>query len=127
MFSAASFHSSAWVTFSGRCEADLAQSNFIALALFFAFFVFITTRGELPRYLAVFGLGGQSGGSGADATGSTLAGIGGNALNAFGTSAGNSIGGSIGSAISGGIFGGSSYTDASGGAGLTSQYFNSAL
>ena len=35
----------------------MSQSTVIAGALIFAFVIFITMRGELPKYLAVLGLG----------------------------------------------------------------------
>jgi hypothetical protein len=34
----------------------VSQSYFIAGALAFAFFFFVTTKGELPQYLKVIGL-----------------------------------------------------------------------
>ncbi len=34
----------------------MSQSNYIAGALFLAFMVFITMRGELPKYLHVIGI-----------------------------------------------------------------------
>lgn len=41
----------------------MSQSNIMAIALFVAFIVFITMRGRLPKYLAVFGLGASTGAS----------------------------------------------------------------
>lgn len=34
----------------------MSQSTIIAGVILFAFLIFITTRGELPKYLAVIGL-----------------------------------------------------------------------
>jgi hypothetical protein len=64
----------------------VAQSNVIAFCLFFAFIVFITLRGELPKYLDVLfttkGGGSSSGGGGGSSGGGGLPGVGaiGNAL-----------------------------------------------
>ena len=33
----------------------MTQSTVIAAALFFAFFVFVTIRGDLPKWLSIFG------------------------------------------------------------------------
>lgn len=60
----------------------MPQSSTIAFALIVGFIVFITVRGELPKYLGVLGLGSQAV-SGASSNGTTL----GNTL----TNAGNVI------------------------------------
>jgi hypothetical protein len=61
----------------------MAQSNVIAFCLFFAFIVFITLRGELPKYLDVLFTTQGGGSSGSSASGgSGIPGIGavGNAI-----------------------------------------------
>jgi hypothetical protein len=42
----------------------MSQSSIILGALFGAFLVYITSKGELPVYMSFFGIGGQSGSSG---------------------------------------------------------------
>ena len=39
----------------------MSQSTLIFAGVFFAFFVFITAKGELPLYLSFFGVGGVKG------------------------------------------------------------------
>ena len=70
------------------------QSSIIAAALIVAFIVFITVRGELPCWLAVFGIS-----SGANCT------LGASVLQAAGMSAGaaNAAAGAISSTLANGV------------------------
>jgi len=55
----------------------MRQSTVVILALFFAFAVFVTMRGELPKYLGLLGLGSSpanaASGAGGSATATTTA------------------------------------------------------
>jgi len=51
----------------------MRQSTVVILALFFAFAVFITMRGELPKYLGLLGLGSSPANAAPGAGGSSAA------------------------------------------------------
>ena len=40
-------------------QTGLSQTSIIAAAFVIAFIVFVTTKGELPQYLALLGIGGK--------------------------------------------------------------------
>jgi len=46
--------------------AGMSQTNFVFAILFVTFFVFVTLKGDLAKWLAIFGFGGNAGGTAAN-------------------------------------------------------------